>query len=145
MVKNQTFESAKNNVEKMFLKGSIGVNNKYLIFYKAFYGGADINYSLGDCEEGAMNIWNIPEWTVTKVLYLTQDDPPELKKLLKDLGKYKTRPSGHQMDLVEYYNEEKGISITYDTDDKKVIEIEVEPTLKQKNIYDCSLIKRNVN
>ncbi|HEY0429706.1 MAG TPA: hypothetical protein VGC76_18130 [Pyrinomonadaceae bacterium] len=132
----------KESVENMFLKGREGINNKYIVSYDAYYGVALVEYSTGDCKDGIVKLWNVPEWTVIEVTYLTQDDPPKLKGLLKDLGNYKTRTAGDQTDQVEYYNEKMGISITYSLTTKTVMEISVKPSFTQREKYDCSLVKQ---
>lgn len=134
--------STRQDVEQMFLKGKAGINNKYSIFYKTPYGGANVTYSTGDCTNGIVKEWNVPEWTVIDVFYNTEDDPPKLKNLLKELGNYKSRIAGDVASQVEYYNDERGIYINYSKNTKKVIEIFIKPTLGQRKGFDCELINQ---
>lgn len=132
--------NTRQDVEQILSDGKAGINNKHSIFYKTQYGGINVSYSLGDCTNGVVKEWNVPEWTVTRVFYNTEDDPPKLKSLLKDLGDYKTRIAGDVLSQIEYYNEEKGIYINYSKNTHRVIEIVVEPTLEQEKNCSCDLL-----
>lgn len=133
------FISTKKEVDKMFLKGIPGLNYKYLVHYKSSYGGASVEYSSGNCTYAVDKKVKIPEWTVIKVTYYTDDDAPELKGFLKALGTYKTGQKGAVIDHIYYSNEEKGISIIYNKITRNIQEIHISPSPKQENQYSCEV------
>lgn len=139
-LKIKPLESTRQDVEMVFSEGRTGINNKHSVFYRTAYGGVNVSYSLGDCTNGIIKEWNVPEWTVTRVFYNIEDTPPKLGSLLKDLGIYKTGIAGDVLSQVLYYNDEKGIYINYSKNTRRVIEIVIEPTLKQEQEYSCDSI-----
>jgi hypothetical protein len=136
-LKIKPFIDTKEEVEKMFSKGTATLNYKYLVSYPTSYGDVSVQYSPGSCTYAVDKKVKIPEWTVIDVTYNTDDGPPKLKKLLTALGTYKTKQEGDVIDHISYYNREKGISIIYDSNIKDVIEVHILPTPNQEKQSSC--------
>lgn len=138
-LKIKPFISTKEEVDKMFLKGTPGLKYKYLVHYKTSYGGVSVEYSSGSCTYAVDKKVKIPEWTVIKVTYYTEDGAPELKGFLTALGTYKTKQESDVIDHIYYYNEEKGISIIYNKNTRNIMEIHISPISKQEKQYSCDV------
>jgi hypothetical protein len=141
-LKIKVFESTREEVEKIYGKGDEGDNgnNPYVVTYKNSRGITQINYSSGDCKSSKIPLWNVPEWVVTEISYSLSKNPPKLKDIIPDKSQYKRKQAGDVSDHIKYYNDEKGISIIYDKELKEVLNIILEPSLKDKQKYDCDSI-----
>lgn len=110
-LKIKVFESTREDVEKLY--GTSNETKYHFIRYKNSDGTINVDYSKGGCEV-VSPMWNVPEWTVIEISYTPWKNPPKLKDLIPDKSRYKRKQAGDVLDHIEYYDEEKGISVIYD-------------------------------
>jgi hypothetical protein len=94
-------------------------------------------YSSGACGEKNGGPWNLPEWTVTEVSYSMRDKIVPLSLVINQLSKFKRRREGDVLTFVKYYDDESGISVTYDTKDKRVSDVTLKLSKKQRALFQC--------
>lgn len=140
-LKIKVFESTREDVEKIYGKGESG-SNPYFVLYKTPDGNVSVGYSYRNCQY-EYPMWNVPDWTVEDITYRPFKNPPKLKALISDKSQFKSRQSGDVINHIEYYDDERGISIIYDTSVGKVKDIIIRPSFKDIQKYDCDLIKKN--
>ena len=133
--------SSRDDVKKIYGIGTI-YNNKHIADYETDFGFATVSYSMGDCQNAKVKLWNVPEWTVEEIIYDTEDTKIGLKDLLKDIKPYKRKQKGDVLDHIYYFNEEKGIAIIYDINLKEVIKIIITPTKSQTKEFSCEEIQK---
>jgi hypothetical protein len=132
------FKSTRSDVERLY--GSSSDNPvHHFVRYKNSRGSIYVAYSKGGCEAAESPMWDVPEWTVIEVGYTPTKNPPALTELLVNRKRFKVRQAGDVIGHVEYYDEEHGISIVYDKDEREVRNITIKPTLKDQQRYDCSV------
>jgi hypothetical protein len=126
--------STRDDVEKLLAKGNL---KRYNVIYQATDETISIDYSSGGCDSSNKK-WGVPEWTAEKVFYVPRDEHPlRLRDVILNLSKFKRRQSGDVIVHIEYYNEDAGISVTYDKKEKIVTDITISPTLEQKKRFAC--------
>ncbi len=130
--------STREDVEKLFGKGD---PNSDRITYQIPDITIIVQYSFGDCSKRA-RIWAISEGIVEYVYYSFRENEPRLKDILLEKSKFKKREVGDVIGQFEYYNDESGISVIYLKGEKRVADIIIEPTLKQKKRFACSTNKQ---
>jgi hypothetical protein len=121
------------DVETIYGKGETFVN-KSVVNYKTSEDAIFVSYSIGNCQS-KYPMWNVPDWTVEEVQYTPQKNPPKLKDLMPNKKLFKKRQSDHVIHFIDYYNDEQGITIYYDTLRKVVTGITIRPSLKDQVKY----------
>ena len=132
----RVFTTTREEVEKEL--GQTGKTSAHFVRYKNARGSVYVDYSKGDCQS-ASPVWNVPAWTVIEVSYSPHVNPPKLAQLLSTKSKFNKRSSGDVAGHVEYYDDERGISIVYDEELKEVRNITIRPSVQAQKNYDCSL------
>jgi hypothetical protein len=133
----KVFVNTIEDVEKLYGKGKSWAN-KYSVVYKTPEMAIDVNYVTGNCQS-KFSRWNLPEWTVEEITYTPQNQSLKLDDLIRDKKQYKVKQVGDVINHFEYYNEETGVSITYDDYLDEVIDISLRPSVADEKKYRCSL------
>jgi hypothetical protein len=139
-LKIKPLESTREDLRDLYGVGFIG-NFKHVVDYNASFGTVFVVYSMGDCS-GVDNKVKVPEWTVLKISYSPNNEKPNLKVLLKGMGKYKSRAE-HAYGDVTFYNEEMGVEITYQTTSEEIDNISISPTKDLLEKYSCKEENKN--
>ena len=135
------FFSTRDNVEKIYGQGDDPERNPYIVFYKHANLKILVSYSLGGCKESEYPLYDLPEWTVESIDYKFSENPPKLKDLIRNNKNFKKRINGDATDHIEYYDEESGIIICYESYLKEVHRITLSPSRKDKQKFDCDNLK----
>lgn len=111
--------------------------NGHHVTYQLSKYTIDIGYSYGDCSY-AGGAWAIAEWRVEDVSYYPRStEKVKLRDVILDPSKFKKRQVSDVLSHIEYYNEEYGITVVYDTSEKRVVGIIVKLTTAQKKEFAC--------
>lgn len=105
-------------------------------FYRTEKERVFVLYSTGSCDIKPSNGWNVPRGTVITVS-VYPNTKPKLSTLKIDVGKYKRSADPELTDLVDYTNEEEGISIEVNIAEGVVNAFSYWPTEKE-NCLRCS-------
>lgn len=134
-LKIKVLVSSLDDVEEIYGNGKEFALGK---LYQTTDGNIYVQYTdTSDCKTSKIAVWNVPKWTVAEVSYSPSRNPPKLKDLIRSKNQFKKRQSGDVSDHIEYYNDEKGVSIIYDKSISKVIDITIRPSLEDKQKYSC--------
>jgi len=99
------------DVEKIYGKG---IEYETRTIYETDQGGIRIVYSETDCNSIPGGLWDVPRETVVEITYSQGDKSPTLKELIFNKKSYKLQETeGDVLGLFDYYNDEKGIRITF--------------------------------
>lgn len=129
------FVSNKQDVEKIYGKGK---EYETRTIYETDQGGIRIVYSEEDCKSVPSGLWDVPKETVVEVSYSPGDKSLKLKELIFNKKPYKLRETeGDVRGLFDYYNDEKGISITFVKKTNELQEIIFYPTKSDFTLYSC--------
>ena len=137
-LKLKVFVNTREDVEKVYGKGEDFALGK---LYQTPEGNVYVQYSGGEnCTSSTMTIWNVVEGKITELDYSPSKNPPKLKELGLNKSGFKKRQYGTDVpDHIEFYNDEKGISVIYDKSIKEIINIIIRPSNKDKLKYSCDV------
>ncbi len=126
---------SRNEVENIFKQGE---PKKSMVNYKTAAGVFTVTYSDGGCDTSEA-AWAFPEGLVEEVFFVPAENGRDLR--LKDVvlnrSGFRYRRVGDVLTQREYFNDEIGIFIGYDTRRKTVTDITIQPTVAQKSRYEC--------
>lgn len=112
------FQSTRADMEKTFGKP---FGRYYYVRYDLTDGALDVEYYGFDrcnAQNGLEAVWNLPEWTVTELIF-RPNNPPDFDSFHLDLKKFrKVHESPHVPDLISYVNDEEGVDYTFEPDGK---------------------------
>ncbi|MCW5958864.1 MAG: hypothetical protein KIS76_01810 [Pyrinomonadaceae bacterium] len=142
--KIKIFLSTKDEVEQLFGKSQ---NNEFRVLkgeqtptYARIYELADatvfVVYSSGGCEKNP-ELWDVSEWTVLEIEYSPNEDTIKLIDILPDKTRYKSKQAGDVVDHIEYFDDQRGVSITYDKFLDQVLHIKFYPSEHERKLRDC--------
>lgn len=125
--------SNREQVEKLYGKAK---DNQHNVYYQTPEGLVLIEYTKGDCKI-AKSLWNVPEWTVTRVSYGLDKKHIKLKDLKLDKKQYSHKQSGDAAGIFQFYSAEKGIMITYNKNTKIIEYLILFPSAKDRKLFAC--------
>jgi hypothetical protein len=135
------FVSNKSDVEKFYGQGT---EHDTDTIYRLSRGKLRIVYSEKNCKSVPVGhwtggLWNVPNGTVVDMSYSNGNETVKLKELKLNKKSYKLRETeGDVRGLFDYYDNEKGISITFEQETKEVLDIIFYPTKNDSAFYSCN-------
>jgi hypothetical protein len=110
------------DIEKMYGKPEEAYD-KHQVIYETKDGAVTVTYSYGPCRTAKIPEFDVPEWTVTEIMFSPWKSPPNLADLIGDGHGFDRTPTGDVEHQVKYSDNKNGISIVIDDYEKKVKDI----------------------
>jgi hypothetical protein len=132
--KIRLLDSNLKDVRKLLGENDEREKENYWQFFSSENSGIRVEFSTGDCSDES-EYWNVPEWTVTKIV-VTPDDDIKVKNFKFDFSGFVKRIADKEFPK-EYILYNKDLGIIFEINDEEISKIIFYPT-ENKIGFLCS-------